>query len=375
MRKEDLLDGFGSLDDALLQRSEKGGTFMENTTRKYKIITFGSIAACLIIALGVNGIFTNKNRDTHSGAAIDNNNVTESSSDIFNEQVNISEEHTQYKDVSMLLASNENIEDQSLAISQIQIDEYCANYYKVTSVDSIILKESTGKGVEETKNWYRVSGHEDMQYLIFCENNEYSLWKFDCFTEDSYPYNDVLQIIYHIYSANDIQKVFTEPANMDNTDNGKEIQKEIGTGFITDSGKIEAFYGILSHLTCYGSDNWEMIGLGDDSRLGMQNQMYAGRYLTIVTAQGMEIDTLKYTGISGMFYEYGGIAYSQLTPDEKNTVEEILNINFNEVTEKKDTSKFNINSNSDILINKNTDTTVTNASSDENDNHNTVSDL
>ncbi len=60
-------------------------------------------------------------------------------------------------------------------------------------------------------------------------------------------------------------------------------------------------------------DHWDMIGLADDSPSGMKNQVIAGRYLILVTSHGITIDTLKCTGISGMFYEYGGIAFSALT--------------------------------------------------------------
>ncbi len=95
---------------------------------------------------------------------------------------------------------------------------------------------------------------------------------------------------------------------------------------ITEAGSIEAFYHILFGLTCYGRNHWDMLGLGDDSSLSMQKQTREGRYLTLVTSEGMEIDTLKYTGISGMFYEYGGIAYGTLSEEEKRTIEEILNI-------------------------------------------------
>lgn len=73
-------------------------------------------------------------------------------------------------------------------------------------------------------------------------------------------------------------------------------------------------------------DHWDMIGLADDSPSGMKNQVIAGRYLTLVTSHGITIDTLKFTGISGMFYEYGGIAFSALTAEEKSAVEEILKI-------------------------------------------------
>lgn len=195
-------------------------------------------------------------------------------------------------------------------------------------MESDILQESIGHDVPGTQMWYKVSGHEDMQYLIFNDNNEYSLWKFESFQEESYPYSDVLQIIYNIHSAEDIDKVIVAPANMDNSDKGQAIQEEIGTSIVTDDKAIETIYSVLVGLTCYGGNNWDMIGLGEDTPSAMQNQVRAGRFLTIATSQGMEIDTLKYTGISGMFYEYGGIAYSALTMEEKTAVEKILNIEF-----------------------------------------------
>lgn len=150
------------------------------------------------------------------------------------------------------------------------------------------------------------------------------------------------EIIYNVHSVEDITKIIVSPANMDNSDEGLAIQDKIGTSIVTDEKAIEIIYNVLSGLTCYGGDNWEMIGLGDDTPSSMLNQVRAGRYLTIVTSQGMEIDTLKYTGISGMFYEYGGIAYNTLTAEEKTEVEKILDIELadetsNFVTEQSET--------------------------------------
>lgn len=309
MKKEDLFEGFGSLDDELLKRSEQGGSIMKKGRSFNKILKFVSIAACLVVVLGVGAILTNNKTP-----------------DILNGQSKTQEEKEKFVNVETLLASGEGVREQSLILAQVKVKGYEAIYHKVASVDSIILKESTGSEVEETQNWYKVSGHEDKQYLISRDNNEYSLWKFHSFQGDSYPYNDVLQIIYNIYSADDITEIIVYPANMDNTDEGKAIQREIGTRTITDYEKIDTLYNILSGLTCYGIDNWDMIGLGDDSPSSMQNKVKVGRYLKLVTSLGMEIDTLKYTGISGMFYEFGGIAYSALNMDERTAVEDILNI-------------------------------------------------
>jgi len=322
MNKEDLFEGFGALDDDLLKRSEHGG----KKRKKFSgFLKYGSIAACLVVMLGVGMLFMDNktpNLDTNQ----ESDDVEESIDNISDKQGNRQEELERYVDVSMLLVSNEGVEKQALVIGRVEIGEYSALYYKVASVNSDILKASTGSEVEGTKNWLKLSGHEDMQYLISSDNNEYSLWKFESFQKENYPYSDVLQIIYNIYSAEDIAKVIVAPANMDNTDEGEAIQDEIGTSIVVDDKAIETIYDVLSGLTCYGGDNWDVIGLGDDTPSAMLNQVRSGRYLTIITSQGMEIDTLKYTGISGMFYEYGGIAYNALTMEEKAAVEEILDI-------------------------------------------------
>lgn len=323
MNKEDLFEGFGALEDDLLKRSEHGEKTMKKRRYLSGAMKYGSIAACIaacfVVVLGAGVLFPDHKTpapDTipESSIAAESNGNDEASA--------LQEKQESFVDISMLLASNDGIEAQTLEFELVEIGTNSAHYYKVASVDSDILRESIGSEVKGTQNWYKVSGHEDMQYLISGNNNEYSLWKFGSFQKESYPYSDVLQNIYNIHSVEDITKIIVTPANMDNTDEGQAIQAEIGTSIVEDDKAIETIYNVLSGLTCYGKNNWDKIGLGSS----MLNQVRAGRYLTIVTSQGLEIDTLKYTGISGMFYEYGGIAYSALTTEEKTVVEQILNI-------------------------------------------------
>lgn len=351
MKKEDLFDGFKTLDDELLKRSEKGESTMTKRNSMSKMIKWGSFAACLAIALGVGVFWMNDKKTPNSGTDSENNIVAESNNNVSSDTSNIQKETEKYVDVELLLASNEGIQEQAFTSQSVEIEEYSAIFYKVEAVDSSILKESIGSEVEGTQNWYTVSGHEDMQYLIFRNNNEYSLWIFNSFQSESYPYKDVLRLIYNINSSEDISEIIVAPADMDNSDDGKAIQNAIGISVITDAMDIETFYGVLSGLTCYGDNQWEKIGLADDTTSAMQEQMRVGRYLTLVTSQGMEIDMLKYTGISGMFYEYGGIAYSALTKQEKTVIEKILSIMS---YEQESSESVQNNTTSDVPINEDT---------------------
>ena len=155
MNKEDLFEGFGTLDDDLLKRSEHGGKTMKKGRKFGGCLKYGSIAACLVVALGVGMFF------------LDN---TQKNPEVVPES---------YVNISMLLASNAGGEEQNLEIGVVEIEKYSAHYYKVASVESDILKESTGGEVDGTESWYRVSGHKDMQYLIFC-NNTRSNFLLDC---------------------------------------------------------------------------------------------------------------------------------------------------------------------------------------------------
>ncbi|MCD8378906.1 MAG: hypothetical protein LUC95_00950 [Lachnospiraceae bacterium] len=215
---------------------------------------------------------------------------------------------------------------------------------------------SENKGTEIADGYYRVAGHEDLQYLIYKETHAvyagegtyaytedgevieadyYFLLKFVCFDSEEYAYSDVLRLVYQIDSAQDIQQILVKPSKADNTDTGKALQDEIGESTVTDAADIERFYEIMSYLTCYGSDRWDLIDLGNweiaaDSTVNDDSQTWSRvlveRYLTYTTDYGNEIDGLKYTAYSDMFYEFSGIAYNTLTEEQAELICEILGI-------------------------------------------------
>ena len=232
---------------------------------------------------------------------------------------------------SLLVSRNNGMENLAAAFGKVSIGEYTGVYESVPSVESAVLSQNRGNSVSGTEEWYYVSGHTDMQYLIRNANEEYSLWKFSCFNNEEYPYRDVLELVYQIDSADAISEIIVSPARMDNTDGGKAIQEKIGTLKIKDREEIDTIYQILSSLTCYGSNHWDMIDYGDaeasaDAKKSSHQAVLLGRYLSIVTDYGNEIDGLKYTAVSDMFYEFSGIAYNRLSKEQAESVNEILRI-------------------------------------------------
>ena len=229
-----------------------------------------------------------------------------------------------------LLASNRCGMDLAAMYGKVPIEQYIGIYEKVSSAGSEVLSESTGIKVSGEEGWYYVSGHTDMQYLIRNDSQDYTLWKFLCFDCDEYPYRDVLELVYRVDSAEVITEIEVKPPTMDNTDGGKAIQEKIGIHTITDRTEIDTIYQILASLTCYGEDHWDMIDYGmTDAPVDAEpphRAVLLGRYLSIVTDYGNEIDGLKYTAVSNMFYEFSGIAYNKLTTEQAESVYEILGI-------------------------------------------------
>lgn len=245
-----------------------------------------------------------------------------------------------FVEIDSLLASR-NESDKEMAQSKMEVlrgakvpmpsEGYVAVYEMVESADAAFLAESMGKMLDGAEGWHYVSGHSDRQYLIRNEEEEVSLWKFQCFDSDSYPYADVLELVYQVHSAEDILELEVTPAKMDNSDEGMRIQEEIGTLSVTDRAAIEAVYDAISGMTCHGSGRWDLIDYGDaegaaDSGLKSHDAVRLGRYLAMTTPHGNVIDGLKYTAVSDMFYEFSGIAYDPLTQEQAAAVREALGI-------------------------------------------------
>lgn len=216
------------------------------------------------------------------------------------------------------------ISKEDLKYKIIPVNGQTAEYHEVavgTGKDGL-LADSLGELLEGT-DCYRLKGHDELQYLLTKEEEEYSLWEFAVFETVPYDYSMVLKDIYGVDSAQDIASVTVSPAKMDNSDAGKKLQNQIGTRVITDAGDIASIYQALSGMVCLGANRWDEIDLGgDDSNL--REAVSEGRYLTISLVSGNEIGGLKYTARSGQFYEFGGIAYQALGGPAADSVEKAL---------------------------------------------------
>lgn len=317
MKRESISDALNLLDDGLLQHTEQ----IRNKKKKSKKVhwqRWGAIAACLclifIMVPSLSYFFHTPSKTTPSQ---ENTPPIEPKAVVSISSL-LAENHSDYK---------EQIEE----VSTVPIAQYIGIYVKTASVESDILSESIGTAISGTKTWYYISGHTDLQYLIHYDDHVYSLWKFKCFDSDKYTYSEVLKHVYQIDSADSITKIQVNPATMDQTDSGKRIQEKIGIQNITNKDEIETVYEILSSLTCYGENHWDMIDYGNveaasDEKTSSTKAVQLGRYLTLVTSYGNEIDGLKYTAVSNMFYEFSGIAYHKLTEKQAEHMYKILHI-------------------------------------------------
>ena len=238
-----------------------------------------------------------------------------------------------FVEVSSLLAARTpgTVSEERLEYARVPVAEYSGFYEKADSAGSDVLAAALGGTVDGAEGWYRISGHSDLQYLIRKAGEEYSLWKFGYFESREYPYRDVLELVYQVHSAEDLREMEVSPPRMDNSGEGKRIQESIGIHTVTDRDALEVLYSVLVSLTCYGSNRWDLIDYGspeasEDGTMESHDAVKLGRYLAVTTDYGNVIDGLKYTAVSGMFYEFSGVAYNPLTKEQAEGVWEIIGI-------------------------------------------------
>ncbi|MDE7436730.1 MAG: hypothetical protein K2N01_13050 [Lachnospiraceae bacterium] len=326
MKSESISNALNLLDEDMIRHTEavreRGSQRRKNNWRKWALT---AACLCLIVVSGI--VFGGVLWEQPGGEV----SVLEKGVVSWQGMMPV-EPETTVSIASLLVYSDSGmIVEQAQQIAFVPIGQYKGIYEKKASVESGILAESIGADISGAQDWYLVLGHTDMQYLIGCQGQEYSLWKFLCFDSEEYPYNDVLTLVYQIDSADQIAEIRVEPARMDNTDAGRHIQEEVGSHSITDRSNIAAIYQILSAMICYGENQWDRIDYGavdadTESKSTSHEAVRLGRYLNFVTDYGNEIDELKYTAVSHMFYEFSGIAYQRLTENEAAAVEGILGI-------------------------------------------------
>lgn len=152
MNKEDLFESFGTLDDDLLQRSEQGEKIMKKRKHFSGFLKYGSIAACLAVAVGAGIFFMDKKTSNPEPVVPESIDIAERNDNISDKQNDLQDKPENYVDISMLLASNEGVyEELSLEFRHVAIEDYSACYHKVSSVGSDILSESIGGEVPERR--------------------------------------------------------------------------------------------------------------------------------------------------------------------------------------------------------------------------------
>lgn len=254
--------------------------------------------------------------------------------------------------------------DEAVHFSMLPVENRMAEYHEVENPNGIPTAQRPrylGESYRDLEDWYLPEDNNGLQYLLHREEDgSYTLWEFAYFvvwdeetqsqvaydmehTENyiwaeiewfsldmdfsPYRYSEVLETVYGVTSADDLTSLTVDPANMDNTDAGKALQKKIGARTVTDRAGLDALYDAISDMLCYGSGNWDKIDRGDNiSDDGLLEAVRLGRYLTIQTAGGAVIDDLKYSAAGGQFYEYSGVAYEPLDAETAATMDQLFGI-------------------------------------------------
>lgn len=312
MTSFDLLDLVGQVDERHLEPS-----FPQKRRVRWK--RWGALAACLVFVVGAATVLWNPEPQLQGRPGTDVSSIPGMSA----------QEPVDVKDLLYGLREGE-YSNQVLTINQISLGDNTAEYHKLEVRSQVDLRDYLGEALEEVSGWYRLRGHEDLQYLIGPDGDgELALWEFAYFVPEegeTYSYRTVLEDIYHIFSAEDIAQITVSPGNMDNTDEGKAAQEEIGTCVITHREDIAALYEAMASAECLGPNLWDEIRWGHQSDHNLVQAVRNTRYLTIETADGRTMDHLKYTAGGHQFYEYSGVAYVPLEEAAARRVERILGI-------------------------------------------------
>ena len=216
---------------------------------------------------------------------------------------------------------------------------------------------------QDEEVWYRLKDCPQMKYLILEDSSGLSLWQFSSlYTPDAgqsqdpdlvynpeedpfraaYPdanfgavsYGELYQFIYGLNGPEDILLITAEAPNMGGGPLAGEIREKIGTQTIADTQLIALFYEIIKDAP---------YNCGDPSRIDERRFTYAfstdakdkdasgeslwgGRYLTLTLGNGVTIDSLKYSALSGIFYEHGGILPSFLADEQVSVLNALFGI-------------------------------------------------
>ncbi|MBQ8802400.1 MAG: hypothetical protein IJZ53_02035 [Tyzzerella sp.] len=276
--------------------------------------------------------------------------------------------------------SKEPVEDMETVQTHafVPVEQYVAVYEQVREGNEVDLSERKGEMYVESGNifaeayelydswdavgtfeysenciWYMMKNCDSKKYLICeSEDNGLSLWKFESFYAreieemrrafptavlGSYSYGDVLKLIYNVTSAEQISKIEISPSENDNTEEGKVFQKTIGTSSITDRNSIEFLYQVICEMNCNGADTeldalysfgYRSQEIEEQIKENGHMRWVFCRNLTFVLEDGTTIDSLKYTAISGRFYEFNSINYDALDDETMEKVNGFFGLNY-----------------------------------------------
>ena len=225
-------------------------------------------------------------------------------------------------------------------MTSVPVDEWTA-WYQQINLSEKELEIYVGDEYLKTdsRTWYFPDDVNNLKYLI-CKDagDSLTLWMFISFaTEEvkTYTYGDVLSIIYGVHGADDIVSITTSPFQANNTDEGKAIQKKIGTHTNTDREAINMFYNIVKDVICYGADGEDpanetrfsySFSTENSDKLTSGESTYGTRRISIEFKNGTILDSWKYSALSGSFFEYGGIYTEPLEENDVYALNDIFGI-------------------------------------------------